>query len=195
MSTPSEEITLLLRRLPGEGKDAFDRLLPLVYAELRALAEGQLRRERNEHTLQPTALVHEAYLRLVGQGVGYDSKLQFLRVAAMTMRRILVDHARSLGRRKRRHGGERVELTASVAMAPELNVDLLELDDALTKLEARDPRKVRVVEMRYFGGMTIEETARVLDVSSATVHRDWEFARLWLLRELGPSPSESPDES
>jgi len=193
MSSASEEITRLLQNLPGEGKDTFDRLLPLVYGEMRALAAQQLRHERAEHTLQPTALVHEAYMRLVGQGVSYESRLQFLRVAAMTMRRILVDHARMRGRKKRQHGGERVELTASMVAAPDAAVDLLALDEALDRLEARDPRKVRIVELRYFAGMTIEETAQTLGVSPATVHRDWDFARLWLLRELQGSGPERGD--
>jgi RNA polymerase sigma factor (TIGR02999 family) len=182
------DITLLLRELKQGGRDAFDQVLTLIYEELRGLADQHLKRERASHTLQPTALVHEAFLRMVGQDAGFESRLQFLRVASTMMRRVLVDHARSHGRRKRGGDAHRVELTESVAAEPEASVDLIELDDALKKLEALDPRKVRIIELRYFAGMTIEETARLLEISPATISRDWDVARLWLLREIHGNP-------
>lgn len=184
MTAPDEDFTALLRRLQREGNGALDRVLPLLYDELRGLAESCLRKEHAAQTLQPTALVHEAYLRLAGQRAEFASRLQFLGVAAMMMRRVLVDRARGKGRAKRQARGERVQLTESAAAAPEVEVDLVDLDGALAKLQERDPRKVRIVELRWFAGLTIDETARVLSVSPATVNRDWEVARLWLLREL-----------
>lgn len=179
-----EDVTQLLARLSGGGRGAFDEVFPLVYAELRRLADAHLRGERQAHTLQPTALVHEAYLRMVDQDAGFESRLQFLRVAAMMMRRVLVDHAREKARRKRGGDRERVELTGSALAAPEEAVDLLALDEALTRLEVRDERKVRIVELRFFAGMTIDETAKVLDISPATVSREWDVARLRLMKEL-----------
>jgi RNA polymerase sigma factor (TIGR02999 family) len=179
-----EEVTVLLRRASEGGKEAVDQLFPLVFQELRRLADAQLHREGAAHTLQPTALVHEAYLRMVDQDAQFESRLQFFNVAAMMMRRILVDHARGKQRDKRGSNRQRVELTASLASAPETEVDLLALDEALERLDGMDERKARIVELRYFAGRTIDETASLLGVSSATVSRDWEVARLWLLREV-----------
>ena len=184
MAEPGQDVTKLLNALEAGGEGALDEIVPLVFEELRALADRQLKRERVAHTLQPTALVNEAYLRLVDQEAGYESRLQFLRVAAMMMRRVLIDHARARGRDKRGADCERIELTESVAAEPDAAVDLLALDDALSRFEQVDERKVRIVELRYFAGCTIEETAKILEVSPATVSRDWEVARLWLLREL-----------
>lgn len=162
---------------------AADRLAPLVYAELHRIAEGAMRRENPGHTLQPTLLVDEAFMRLLGQNAPWQNRAHFFALAAQTIRRILVDHARARSRAKRDHG-MRVTLGPDVAEAPAHSLDLLALDEALTHLEALSPRQARVVELRYFGGLEIEETAAALDIAPATVKRDWTFARAFLLREL-----------
>jgi RNA polymerase sigma-70 factor, ECF subfamily len=184
-SSSSHDVTQLLQRLSAGKQDALEELLPLVYRELRRLAGHYLRRERADHTLQPTALVHEAYLRLVDQrNVRWQNRAHFFGIAAQAMRRILVDHARTHGRVKR--GGDQPkqpldEATVAVGGRP---VDLLALDEALTQLAARDERQSRVVELRYFGGLSVEETAEVLGVSPATVKREWSMARAWLYQQL-----------
>lgn len=160
-------------------------LFPLVYEELRRLALAYLRAEREEHTLQPTALVHEAYFRLSGQrDVDWGNRAQFVGVAASMMRRILVNHARDRRAQKRGSGATRVALDDAVGLVEERDVDLVALDDALVALAEVDPRGSRVVELRFFGGLGVDETAEVLGVSSATVKRDWGAARAWLRREL-----------
>jgi len=165
--------------------DAND-LVALAYDELRALAAGFLRRERPEHTLQPTALVHEAYLRLVEiKRIQWKDKTHFCSAAAGVIRRLLVDFARARATSKRGGGWNRLTLSGLEGTDSELDVDLLALDEALSNLAALDERKCRVVEMRYFGGMTIAETARALKVGTTTVEDDWVFARSWLRRELG----------
>jgi len=182
------EVTRLFAELERDGTPAAERLFPIVYEELRDLAESQLRRERPGHTLQPTALVHEAYLKLFGQQEArFESRSHFLAVAATAMRRVLVRHAEKRASLKR--GGERER--RSVDTAPEMAapdhgepVDLLALDELLQRLAQLDERKAKVVEMRYFAGLSVEETAAALQVSPATVKRDWDFARVWLLREL-----------
>jgi RNA polymerase sigma factor (TIGR02999 family) len=196
MSEHGDDITTLLGRVASGDEGAFERLLPLVYDELHRLASSQLRRERADHTLQTTALVNEAYMRLVDQTrVQWESRGHFLAIAARAMRRILVDHARGKSRQKRAAPGQRVALSDVDAIAPTLaagapreddglGVDLVALDTALERLGAVDPRKLKVIEMRFFTNMTIEETAQALGVAPATVKRDWEFARLWLLREM-----------
>lgn len=178
------DITRLLLELGPDNPDAADRLVPLLYTELRALAQRHMRAERAGHTLQPTALVHEAFLRLVDQNrAQWQNRAHFLAVAARTMRRILVDHARRHGARKR-DGGQRVTLHGDIALeAPA--VDVLELDAALERLREVDERAQRVVELRFFGGLDVPGTAAVLGVSPATVKRDWRFARAWLAREMG----------
>jgi RNA polymerase sigma-70 factor (ECF subfamily) len=159
--------------------------LPLVYDELRRLAARYLRRERRNHTLQPTALVNEAYLRLIqGQQVQWQNRAHFFALAARLMRRILVDSARSRGYQKRGAGAAVVSLDEALAVADGRTPDILALDDALTALAAVDSRKSQVVEMRFFGGLSIEETAEALQMSRDTVKRDWKMAKLWLLREL-----------
>jgi RNA polymerase sigma-70 factor, ECF subfamily len=164
-----------------------DELIVHVYDELRRLATAYLRRERADHTLQPTALVHEAYMRLsVQERVEWRNREHFLGVAAAMMRRVLVDHARG-HKRDKRWGGLRLPLTEADGYAEGEGEDLVALDDALTKLARRHPQKSRVVELRFFGGLSIEETARVLEVSNSTVERDWKFARAWLAREIDPS--------
>lgn len=186
MTDPASEVTRLLGRLGSEDDpEIFERLLPLVYAELRKLADGYLRRERPDHTLQATALVHEAFLKLSGQrDTDWQSKQHFLAIAATAMRRILVDHARE--KQTLRRGGDRArEILESDLVATESDdTDLVALDEALTQLAEFDPRKVKVVEMRFFVGLSLEETAAALGVSDATVKREWRTARAWLRREL-----------
>jgi RNA polymerase sigma factor (TIGR02999 family) len=163
---------------------ARDELIVNVYNELRRLATAYLRRERSDHTLQPTALVHEAYMRLAVQnGVAWHNREHFLGVAAAMMRRVLVDHARGHNRDKR-SGGVRLSLDEAEGCAADETEDLVALDEALKRLARRHPRKSRVVELRFFGGLSIQETARILDVSESMVERDWKFARAWLAREI-----------
>src|SRR5262249_11967303 len=158
--------------------------VPLVYAELHRLAQAYLRRERRGHTLQSAALVHEAFLRLVDQRVAWRNRAHFFGIAAQLMRRILVDYARSRHNEKR--GGEQLflELDEALDAAAERDAELVALDDALTSLAALDPQQSRIIELRYFGGLTIEETAEALGISDTTVEREWRLARAWLLREL-----------
>jgi len=164
--------------------DAGD-LIPLVYDELRALAAEHLSRERPGHTLQPTALVHEAYMRLARlDRIRFENERDFLVAASGAIRRVLVDHARTKGAVKRGCGAQRVTLSGLADDASEASVDLLALDDALEKLGRKDARKARVAELRYFGGLTIAETASSLSVSTTTVENDWSMARAWLQREL-----------
>jgi RNA polymerase sigma-70 factor, ECF subfamily len=178
------DVTRLLQELQHGRDGAADQLVPLVYGELHNLAVHYMRSERGDHTLQPTALVHEAYMRLVDQRhASWQNRSHFFGIAAQAMRRILVDHARRKQAGKR-EGGDRVTLDESVAEAPQRSVDLLALDDALNKLAALDPRQARVVELRFFGGLDIEQTAESLGISPATVKRDWTFARAFLQREM-----------
>jgi RNA polymerase sigma factor (TIGR02999 family) len=181
-SPPLESVTLLLQAWSQGDAEAGRRLVPLVYGELRRRAASYLRRERAEHTLQPTALVHEAYLRLVGYQAPWRTRSQFFGVASNLMRQILVDHARR--RRAAKRDAVRVALDEAAAPAAEREVDLVRLDDALSELSALDARQGRVVELRYFGGLTLEEAAEVLGVSVATVKRDWTLARAWLFDRL-----------
>ena len=180
----------------GEGDtQARDDLLPLVYAELRAQAARYLRRERRDHTLQPTALVHEAYLRLIGQTrVSWQNRAHFFGVAAEMMRRILVDHARKHQAAKRPGVAMKVAWDDRIGAAQPVDCELLLLDQALTELAARDERQARVVELRYFGGLSEQETSEVLAVSRATVTRDWNVARAWLYRRMTHGISEVSDE-
>ena len=164
---------------------ALSRLLPLVYDELRTLADRYLRQERPNHTLQATALVHEAYMRMAEQkDVQWRNRAQFFAVAASFMRRILVNHAKRRNRVKR--GGDRVRfsLEDELVVSPEPNADLVAIDEALTRLAVVDPQKARIVELRYFAGLTIAEVSEVLKISPATVKRHWDFAKAWLLREV-----------
>jgi RNA polymerase sigma factor (TIGR02999 family) len=175
-------VTALLQAWNAGDEEAGRRLVPLVYGELRRRAAGYLRGERPGHTLQPTALVHEAYLRLVGRREPWHNRSQFFGIASNLMRQILVDHARR--RRAAKRDGIRVALDEAAQPAPEREVDLVRLDDALAELSTLDPRQGRVVELRYFGGLTLEEAAEVLGVSVATVKRDWTMARAWLFDRL-----------
>jgi RNA polymerase sigma-70 factor (ECF subfamily) len=186
-----DEVTRLLQEL-GNGKAAaLDELLPLVQAELRRQAARYLRRERRNHTLQPTALVNEAFLRLVEQrDVRWQNRAHFFGIAAQAMRRILVDHARTQGRTKRGGGAPRVTLDETVAAAAERSIDMLALDHALQRLAGDEPRQAKVVELRFFGGLSVEETAEVMDISPATVKREWTIAKAWLYSLLQPLPPE-----
>ncbi len=184
LTETTHDVTRLLVDLQRGADGAADELVPLVYGELHKLAVHYMRAERDDHTLQPTALVHEAYMRLVDQrNASWQNRSHFFGIAAQAMRRILVDHARRK-RAGKREGGDRVTLDESVAEAPQRSVDLIALDDALNKLAALDPRQARVVELRFFGGLDIEQTAESLGISPATVKRDWTFARAFLQREM-----------
>jgi len=182
----SSELTRILETVAHGGEDAVDRLLPLVYRELRVLAERSLRHERQDHTLGATALVHEAYLKLVDQkNVKWQSRAHFLAIAAQAIRRILVDHARTKKREKRGGGRQRIPLSAVFPTMPVgRNLDLLALEEAMERLAREEPVESRVVEMRFFGGMTINEVAEVLGISDRTVRRRWSYAKAWLYREV-----------
>ena len=185
MSPASSNVTQLLVAWNDGNPDARDELIPLVYAELHRLAQAYLRRERRGHTLQSAALVNEAFLRLVDQRVEWRNRAHFFGIAAQLMRRILVDYARSRGNEK--HGGDQLHLELDEALdeAAARDTDLVALDDALKSMTEIDPQQSRVIELRYFGGLTIEETAEVLGISDTTVEREWRLARAWLRRELG----------
>lgn len=186
MHTSPAEITRLLGAVASGDPDAMERLLPAVYGELKILAASYLRRERGDHTLSPTALVHEAYLKLVDQrSINWEGRSHFFGIAAQAMRRILVDHARRRIAKKR---GRQLQVTldtsAELAGAPP-DEEVAAVDEALVRLATVDPRQARLVELRYFAGLSIEEAAEVTGVSPATVKRDWALARAWLQRELG----------
>ncbi len=184
MASPGPVTQLLARARAGDD-EARDELLRLTYDDLRRLARAQLRRERADHTLQPTALVHEVCLHLLGgDEVPGENRAQFLAFVAEAMRHILISHARSRGRAKRGGDAGRIAVEIDRLVGVNSNPDLVALDEALGRLSGIDPRKGRVVELRFFGGMTIEQVAQVLNVSAMTVKRDWEVARTWLLREL-----------
>jgi len=184
--TAPRSVTALLGEWSRGNHGALDQLLPLVYPELRRIAARQLRSERPDHTLQPTALVHEAYLRLVDQRqVDWQGRAHFFGVAARVMRRILVDHARRHRARKRGAGARCVSIDEAKEVATS-EMPILALDHALDRLQGVDPELARLVELRAFGGLTIEEAAHVLEVSPSTAKRDWRTARAWLNRELGP---------
>jgi RNA polymerase sigma factor (TIGR02999 family) len=185
MSESSQDVTQLLGQWQGGDREALNALTPLVYNELRRLAQSYINRERPNHTLQGTALVHEAYLRLIDQRqVEWRSRNHFFALAAELIRRILVDHARAKVAAKR--GGRNVKLSFEDAMEPAVNqdLDLVALDDALQLLARTDPQQSRIVELRYFAGLKIEETAEVLQISPATVKRDWTVAKAFLKREM-----------
>jgi RNA polymerase sigma factor (TIGR02999 family) len=187
VSTEDKSITLLLQRWSAGDREAAARVLPLVYDELRRIASEQFGRERNGHTLQATAVVNEAYLRLSGQrGLSWPSRAHFFAFAAHLMRRVLVDYARHHNRDKRGGHWERVTLAEAGAVLPRLGTDLEALDQALDRLGALDAQKAAVVEMRFFGGLTLEETAQQLGVSPETVSRQWRRAKAWLSTQLQP---------
>lgn len=189
MSLEPTEVSGLLSRWRAGDQAALQRLLPLIYDELHALARRSMQGERPGHTLQTTALIHEAYLRLCGADVAWDGRVHFLAVAAQTMRRILVDHARARGRSKRGSGAAPITLDDALLVSPERPDELLALDEALVRLAALDARKARAVELHYFGGLTYDETAQALAISPATVDRELRLAKAWLYRELRPEES------
>jgi RNA polymerase sigma factor (TIGR02999 family) len=179
------QVTQLLLHWGNGDKAALDKLVPVVYQELRRLAAYYMRRERPGHTLQTSALVNEAYMRLVDYSqMRWQSRAHFFAVAAQAMRRILVEHARKRHFAKRGGGAVKVSFDEAAIVSQEQAADLVALDDALTSLEAMDERKARIVELRYIGGLNIEETAEVLDISPATVQREWRAAKAWLYREI-----------
>lgn len=181
----AEDVTALLRAWRAGDPEAAERLVRVVYRELRRQAARQLRRERRDHTLSPTALVREAYLRLVGQKrVAWQNRAHFFGLAARMMRRVLVDHARQRRASKRAGSWCRVALDDNVAASGPRDLDLVALEDALQGLSALDPEKARMVELRFFGGLSVEEAAEVLGVSEATLTREWRVARAWLYRRL-----------
>lgn len=179
------EVTRLLRAWKAGDEDALNRLFPILYDELRSVAASHLRRERPDHTLQPTALVNEAYLRILPrQGVAAEDRVQFIGIAVQAIRRILVDHAREKLRMKRGGNRHRVTLTARLAREDPVDVEILDMDRALTRLGEDDPLNQQVVELRYFGGLSETEVGRFLGISERTVRRRWVYSRAWLFREL-----------
>lgn len=179
------EVTHLLQDWSRGDQAAFDRLFPLVYEELRRIARRYMRRERQEHTLQTTELVHEAYIRLAyGEGASPESRAHFFAIAAQVMRRVLIDHARSARRMKRGQGAQRLSLEEAAVVSENRLEALVAVDEALKRLEAFDARKGRVFELRFFGGMSMDEAAEVLSVSAVTAMRDWRMAKAWLAREI-----------
>ena len=184
----SVDVTTLLGELAQGKQEAADQLIPLVYDELRRLADRYMRRERESHTLQTTALVHEAYLKLVEQrAVNWQSRAHFFGIAAQIMRRVLIDHARGRLRDKRGGGQPLVALDEALVFSPEQSSALVALDGALERLAALDARQAKIVELRFFGGLTVEEAAEVLGISPKTVKRDWSVAKAWLHGELKPA--------
>jgi RNA polymerase sigma factor (TIGR02999 family) len=189
LTDSQQDVTKLLVDWRGGDQAAFDKLMLVVYDELHLLAHRYMGRERGNHTLQTTGLVNEAYLRLMGrQDSDWQNRAHFFAVAAQVMRHLLIDYARA--RQYARRGGNalRVTLDEGIAVTPESSVDLLALNEALDRLDAIDERKRRIVELRYFSGLSVEETAEVLGVSAITVKREWLKAKAWLYRELGPAP-------
>lgn len=190
--TASAPVTELLLRWRAGNQECLHELLPLVEGELRRIARHYMRMERQGHTLQTTALINEAYLKLVDQAqVDWQNRAQFLGVAARLMRHILVDHARGLCRGKRGGGAHVLPLNEALVLSPAKSAALVALDDALTELASFDPRKAQVVELRYFGGLSVEETAEAMSVHPTTVKNDWRMAKLWLKRELSPKGADA----
>jgi len=184
-SSPPGRVTGLLLELSGGNRAAVDELVPFLYPELKRMAAAQLRRERPGHTLQVTALVHEAYLKLVDQRqANWQNRVHFFAVAARVMRRILVDYAKGRGREKRGGDARKTSLDEAVVVSEDRAFELVEINEALERLEALDRRQAQVVEMRFFGGLSVEETAEALGVSEPTVKREWAMAKAWLHREI-----------
>ena len=189
------DVTVLLAELTKGNEEAASRLIPLVYTELRRLASSYMRKERTDHTLQATALVHEAYLKLIEQrAVSWQSRAHFFGISAQIMRRILVDHARGHLRDKRGGGQIEVPLDEAIVFAPQQSSELVKLDQALDRLVQFDPRQAKIVELRFFGGLTVEETAEVMAISPKTVKRDWSIAKAWLHGELKQNHADTAGE-
>jgi RNA polymerase sigma factor (TIGR02999 family) len=192
---PSNEITELLIAWSGGDKNALDQVMQIVYEELHRLAHRHLAKERQDHTLQTTALVNEAYLKLIDQkSVKWQSRSHFFALSSQLMRRILVDYARSRQYAKRGGGASALPLDEALIVAPERAAEMIALDEALTELAKHDERKARIVELRFFAGMSIEETAELLRVSPGTVMKDWTLAKAWLQREMERSKADQNDE-
>jgi RNA polymerase sigma factor (TIGR02999 family) len=196
MKIEKGEVTQLLNAMTRGDSGAAEKLLPLVYSELHRLAASYMRRERPDHTLQPTALINEAYLRLAHGDMEWNSREHFIGMAANVMRHVLVDHARAHKAQQRDGGMKRVELREDLAISAEKLEEVVALDEALRSLETLHPRQGKVVELRYFGGLSIEQIASVLGMSERSVKRDWSLARIWLFRELhhGSGPSRDAQE-
>ena len=190
MPTDPEEITALLLRWSNGDKEALDSLIPMIYPELRRIARLHMRKENLRHTLQTSALINEAYVRLVDQrSVAWQDRAHFFAVAARVMRHVLIDHARKYTYAKRGGGAQRVTMESVVIATEDRAAEFIALDDALNQLAEIDPRKSKIVELRFFGGLTVEETAQVMNLSEITVKRDWRLARAWLLRAIGGEPA------
>jgi RNA polymerase sigma-70 factor, ECF subfamily len=192
MDSQPGEITQLLQAMHTGDRSAADKLLPLVYKELHRLAAAYMRRERPDHTLQPTALINEAYLRLAGEDVDWNGRAHFIGLAAHVMRQVLVDHARAHKAERRAGGLRRVDMDENLAIAPERLGEIQFIDEALERLARRNQRQARVVELRYFGGLSVEQIASVLGIAPRSVKRDWSLARIWLHRELHPDFESAP---
>ncbi len=186
MTNDEGRVTVLLKAIRAGDGTAEQELLPLVYQELHRLAQSYMRRERPDHTLQPTALIHEAYLRLAGEKVDWQSRAHFMGVAAHVMRRVLVDHARAHKAGIRGGDLKRVDLEEGHAVSAERSAEVLLVNDALERLAKTERRQAQVVELRYFGGLSMEEIAAVLSISLRSAKRDWSLARIWLFQELHP---------
>jgi RNA polymerase sigma-70 factor, ECF subfamily len=184
MGVDQGEVTLLLRAMQGGDPTASEKLLPLVYNELHRLAKSYMRRERPNHTLQPTALINETYLRLTGDTINWQNRAHFVGVAANIMRRVLVDHARAHKAGIRGGNLQRVEFEEGIAISKERSNEMLQLDNALNKLEEVNPRQAKVVELRYFGGLSVEEIAAILNIGPRSVEREWASARVWLFERI-----------
>ena len=182
------EITRILKSWSGGNREAVDDLMPLVYDELHKVAQQYLRRQRTDHTLQPTALVNEAYLKLIDiSDVEWQDRAHFFAFASQVMRHILVDYARGQAREKRGGGAQKLSLDEAISYSKETEVDLLALDEALSELAAIDEKQGKIVELRFFGGLTVEETGVVLRISPATVKREWRIAKAWLFKRMRAS--------
>jgi len=186
MDNDNGQVTQLLKAMHAGDAQAAESLLPLVYAELHRLAKGYMRRERPDHTLQATALINEAYLKLVGEDIDWNSRAHFIGLAANVMRRVLVDYARAHNAEQRGGGLQRVEMQDELAISAQQLDEVEHLDEALKKLEKENPRQARVVELRYFGGLSVEEIGALLQIAPRSVKRDWALARIRLFRELRP---------
>ncbi len=178
------EVTLLLRAMKSGDQTASEKLLPLVYQELHRLAKAYMRRERPDHTLQPTALINEAYLRLAGDTTDWQNHSHFIAVAANVMRRVLVDHARMHNAGIRGGGLQRVEFEEGIAISSERSAEMIALDDALDELEKVNPRQAKVVELRYFAGLSVDEIGAILKIAPRSIQRDWASARVWLFERM-----------
>jgi RNA polymerase sigma-70 factor (ECF subfamily) len=195
MEADSGQVTRLLKAMHAGDAQASQDLLPLVYAELHRLAKSYMRRERPDHTLQATALINEAYLRLAGEEIDWKNRAHFIGLSAQVMRRVLVDYARAHNAEQRGGGLQRVEMQEELAVSPERLDQVQQIDHLLKKLEKENPRRARVVELRYFGGLTFEEIGSLLELTSRTVKADWALARIWLFEQLQPGAKPSQEES